>query len=408
MKEKKIAPRRRFKDFTKEWNLNKLENMGKFGKTYSYSRAQEGDGEYHHIHYGDIHVKYTGFITKNTIVPSLSVQGEFDLLKENDVVIADASEDYVDLGKTIIIQQIGNKKIIAGLHTFKFTPNENLNSKFYLYYSQTNLFKKFSYKTGTGISVFGISKANIKKMQLNTPEQEEQQKIGKFFKHLDQMISLEQYKLEKTKALKFGYLAEMFPTEGEQAPKRRFAGFTDEWKQEKLNKVADYRSGKAHERNVVDSGKYIIVNSKFVSTNGRVKKFSDVQIESLKKGELAFVLSDIPNGKALAKIFLIEDDRLFTLNQRVAGISPKENTDSYFLKELMNRNNYFLKFDGGVGQTNLSNSDVKNFESGYPCFEEQQAIGMFFKKLDDKITNQQQKLDKLKEMKQAYLEEMFV
>ena len=62
----------------------------------------------------------------------------------------------------------------------------------------------------------------------------EQQKIGEFFKQLDQMITLEQRKLEKTKALKSAYLAEMFPAEGERVPKRRFAGFTGEWEEQKI------------------------------------------------------------------------------------------------------------------------------------------------------------------------------
>lgn len=398
--------------------------MGKFGKTYSYSRAQEGDGEYHHIHYGDIHVKYTGFITRNTIVPSLSVQGEFELLKENDVVIADASEDYVDLGKTIIIQQIGNKKIIAGLHTFKFTPNENLNSKFYLYYSQTNLFKKFSYKTGTGISVFGISKANIKKMQLNIPKQEEQQKIGDFFKHLDQMISLEQRKLEKMKALKSAYLTEMFPSEGEKVPKRRFAGFTDEWKEFELGDLGVFKSNGVNKK--------INVNEKRVSLLNYMDVYSRKKIKSANTHELMQITAKdnqiIENGIERNDVFFTPSSETSDDIGRVLVIEETlpDTVYSYHLMRYRPYRNIFYSIFPNYcftskkirNQMKLSAQGVQRFVLNknsfdelrvlIPNIEEQKLIAIFFKKLDDKITNQQQKLDKLKAMKQAYLEEMFV
>ena len=62
-------------------------------------------------------------------------------------------------------------------------------------------------------------------------------------------------------------------------PKIRFNGFNDDWEQRKLGEVAKYRNGKAHENCIDDDGKYIVVNSKFVSTNGKVKKFSNMQNE---------------------------------------------------------------------------------------------------------------------------------
>src|SRR5699024_7563263 len=71
----------------------------------------------------------------------------------------------------------------------------------------------------------------------------EQQKIGQFFKHLDDMIALEQRKIDKTKALKSAYLAEMFPVEGERTPKRRFSGFTDEWRLCSLGDLTKINTG---------------------------------------------------------------------------------------------------------------------------------------------------------------------
>ena len=190
-------------------------------------------------------------------------------------------------------------------------------------------------------------------------------------------------------------------------PKIRFKGFTEPWEQRKLGEVAKYRNGKAHENSISEDGEYIVVNSKFVSTDGKVRKFSDEQIEPLYKGEIAFVLSDVPNGRAIARTFLIDKNEKYTLNQRIAGITPKETTDSYFLHILMNRNKYFLKFDDGNKQTNLSINDVMQFNEMYPSYNEQSKIGAFFSNLDHLITLHQRKCDDTKELKKYMLQKMF-
>lgn len=175
-----------------------------------------------------------------------------------------------------------------------------------------------------------------------------------------------------------------------------------------MGEVTKYRNGKAHENSISEDGKYVVVNSKFVSTNGEIRKFSDKQIEPLYAGEIAFVLSDVPNGRAIARMFLVDKSDIYTLNQRIAGITPNENTDSYFLYILMNRNKYFLKFDDGNKQTNLSVNDVMQFEEMYPSNEEQQKIGDYFKALDTLITLHQCKCDELRNMKKFTLQNMFV
>lgn len=146
-------------------------------------------------------------------------------------------------------------------------------------------------------------------------------------------------------------------------PKIRFKGYQEEWEQRKLGAVAEYRNGKAHENEIDDDGEYIVVNSKFVSTNGEIRKFSSAQNEPLYENEIAFVLSDVPNGRAIARTFLIDRSGKYTLNQRIAGITPHEDTDPYYLYIKMNRNAYFLKFDDGNKQTNLSIKDVLNYSS---------------------------------------------
>jgi len=195
--------------------------------------------------------------------------------------------------------------------------------------------------------------------------------------------------------------------EKQKCPQVRFNSFYDEWKKQKLFDVALYKNGKSHESEIVEKGKYVVVNSKFVSTNGSVKKYCLNQIEPLHNGDIAFVLSDVPNGRALSKTFLIDKDDLYTLNQRIAAISPRENCDSAFLHRRLDRHEYFLKFDDGVGQTNLSLRDMEEFISFYPSRAEQIEIGIFFQNLDQSIALHEKKLIQTQNFKKAMLEKMF-
>ena len=190
-------------------------------------------------------------------------------------------------------------------------------------------------------------------------------------------------------------------------PSYRFVRYTEAWEQRKLGEVAQYRNGKAHENCIDENGKYIVVNSKFISTDGEVKKFSNKKNEALFENEIAFVLSDVPNGRAIARTFWVEKNDKYTLNQRIAGITPIGETFPYFLYILMNRHPYFLAFDDGAKQTNLSVSDVMGFEAYYPKYSEQQKIGAYFRNLDHLITLQQRKLEVLKEQKKTYLKLFF-
>lgn len=195
--------------------------------------------------------------------------------------------------------------------------------------------------------------------------------------------------------------------ENSRKPSIRFLGFTEAWEQCKLLNIASYRNGKAHEDNISFNGEYIVVNSKFISTEGGVIKKTSKQKEPLYKGDICFVLSDVPNGRAIAKTYLIEKTGLYSLNQRIAAITPITNLDNKFLSLRMNRNQYFLDFDDGVKQTNLSVNDVLNFKSYYPKLEEQIKISHLISDFDALITLHQRKYEKLINMKRSLLEKMF-
>src|SRR5699024_642053 len=101
-----------------------------------------------------------------------------------------------------------------------------------------------------------LSKVTIEKIPFYWPEYKEQQKIGQFFKHFDEMIALQQRKIDKTKALKSAYFVEMFPAEGESVPKRRFSGFTGEWEEYSLGELTKINTGGSDAQDAKENGAY--------------------------------------------------------------------------------------------------------------------------------------------------------
>lgn len=179
------------------------------------------------------------------------------------------------------------------------------------------------------------------------------------------------------------------------------------WKETLLTNVADYENGKAHEKDIVDIGEFIVVNSKFISSDGEVKKFTNTAFCPAQKGDILMVLSDVPNGKAIAKCFLVEEDNRYTVNQRVCRITPR-NINSKILFYLLNRNPYFLAFDDGVKQTNLRKEDVLNCPLLIPIDpKEQEKVAETLSSIDNLISAHSQKVEALKLHKKGLIQGLF-
>lgn len=250
---------------------------------------------------------------------------------------------------------------------------------------------------------------NVKKHKIAITNLQEQQKISACLSSLDEVIEGEKLKLELLKDHKKGLLQNLLPQAGETVPKFRFKEFKDsgEWAETTLTQVADYENGKAHEQDIADDGKFIVVNSKFISQDGEVKKFTNTAFLPATKGDVLMVLSDIPNGKAIAKCFLVEEDNRYTVNQRICRITPR-NLNSKILHYLLNRNPYFLAFDDGVKQTNLRKEDVLNCPLMIPENpKEQEKIADTLSSVDDLINAQNQKLEALQLHKKGLLQGLF-
>lgn len=140
-----------------------------------------------------------------------------------------------------------------------------------------------------------------------------------------------------------------------------------------LGESCEFFNGKAHEKSIDENGKYIVVNSKFISQEGRVIKRTKEQMFPLYKGDIVMVMSDVPNGKALAKCFIIDEDDTYSLNQRICCIRSKE-FDTKYLYYQLNRHEHFLAFNNGENQTNLRKDDILACPLIKPSIEEQRRM----------------------------------
>ena len=140
-----------------------------------------------------------------------------------------------------------------------------------------------------------------------------------------------------------------------------------------LGKSCEFFNGKAHEKSIDENGKYIVVNSKFISSEGKSFKRTNEQMFPLYKGDIVMVMSDVPNGKALAKCFIIDKDNTYSLNQRICCIRSKE-FDTKYLYYQLNRHEHFLAFNNGENQTNLRKDDILACPLIKPSMEEQKRL----------------------------------
>ena len=260
-------------------------------------------------------------------------------------------------------------------------------------------------KYGQPGSQVNLNSELVRSQKIVIPDTVEQKRIGEFFSKLDRQIELEEQKLEKLEEQKKGYMQKVFSQE--LRFKDENGNDYDEWKEEKLENIADFQNGKAHENLVSIEGEYVLVNSKFISTDTRIKKHVSQQLTPLNKEDIAIVMSDIPNGKALAKCFLVDENNKYSLNQRIGRIYNILG-DSRFLYLILNRNKQLLKYDSGVGQTNLKKSEITDILLNWPIKEEQQKIGDFFRKIDELIEKQSEKIEVLNMRKKGFLQKMFV
>lgn len=261
----------------------------------------------------------------------------------------------------------------------------------------------------TGSSYPAINSSDLAEIPLLVPGLPEQQKIADCLSSTDALIAAEADKLEALKDHKKGLMQQLFPAPGETTPHLRFPEFQGaaDWKERPLGEIASYQNGKAYESHIVEEGRYIVVNARFISTEGGVKKWSNNPLLIAEADDILMVLSDLPNGRALAKCYRVRDDNKYAVNQRIARLTPHA-VRSDFLLPVLNRHPNLLSFNDGMNQTHLSKGDVLTCPILLPTSEEEQAaIADCLGSVDALIAAHVNSISALKAHKSGLMQQLF-
>jgi len=419
MEETRLVPKRRFQSFREEWEQNKLDNLLEQLKDGTHGTHRNVEkGPYllsaKNIKNGEIFISEED---RNISVEEYEKIHKYFSLKKGDVLLT-------------IVGSIGESAIIDNPYGYTFQrsvaylrPNKEINSKFL--YAQINSyeFQKKLMNRQVLSAQAGIYLRDLSDIFITFPTIEEQQKIGEFFKVLDECIANQERKIAKVKALKAAYLTEMFPQKGETVPKRRFKGYEDEWGQsyllDNIKKIIDFRGRTPKKLGLSWSENGYLALSALNVKNGYIDytvepHYGDEELyykwmsgNELKKNQVIFT-TEAPMGN----VAQVPDNKGYILSQRVIVFDCyEERISNDFLAVLLRSSNINKKLtnlsSGGTAK-GVSQKTLESLKVKAPSLKEQQKIGNFFKNLDNQIETEEKKLDKLQKMKEAYLEEMFV
>ena len=296
-----------------------------------------------------------------------------------------------------------------------FRPTE-INSQFLVsYYDTTRWYREVSKNAAEGARNHGllnIAPTDFFNTLLVVPKiVDEQEKIGSFFKQMDNTIALHQRKLDLLKEQKKGYLQKMFPKNGAKVPELRFAGFADDWEERKLKELGDIQTGNTPPTS--DSDNYSLdgvlwvtpTDIKSLVISNTAKKLSQVGVTKARIAKAGSIL--VTSIASIGKNTLLRMDAGF--NQQINSLTPTSENDSYFLLTQSEKWSEKMKQTAASATMQIVNkTDFSNISTYVPVHkEEQEKIGSFFKQLDDTIALHQRKLDLLKEQKKGFLQTMF-
>ena len=406
MRDNQKAPQIRFSGFEKEYEKKQFDSVFDFisNNTLSRDNLNYHGGSTQNVHYGDILTKFGEYIdAEKEILPFLNdeevaLKYQNATLKDGDIIIADTAEDAM-VGKCSEIGNIGDKKIISGLHTIPCRTKVKYASKYMGYYLNSEAYHHKLLPLMQGVKVIAISKSGIQGTELClSQDYDEQKKIGEFFFAIDEKIKYEKQKLDAIKMLKKSMLTKMFPREGQSKPEIRFAGFNEAWEQRKVSELCSISTGKSNTQDKVEDGEYpFYVRSPIIE---RSTKY-------LYDEEAVLTVGD---GVGTGKVFHYVNGK-YDLHQRcyrMYDFTDELNAHYFYhtFSKLFYKRVMAMTAKTSVDSVRLEM--IADMEIPAPKIEEQVKIGTYFDNLDNLITLHQRELEKLENVKSACMKSMFV
>ncbi|MFW2015240.1 restriction endonuclease subunit S [Acinetobacter bereziniae] len=290
------------------------------------------------------------------------------------------------------------------------------NIDVYFLYSMGAKIKKFALSKASGSTFLEISRNQLAQMEFFAPSVElgEQTQIGHFFQNLDQSIALHEKKLAQTQNLKKAMLEKMFPKAGSKQPEIRLKGFSGDWEKKLLQDEVEFFSGLTYSPDDLTNknGTLVLrssnVQNNQICTDDNVYVVHDaVNVCNVEVGDIIVVVRNGSRSLIGKHAVINKQMKNTVIGAFMTGVKAK---NPYFINALFDTSLFDLAVSRNLGATinQITTGMFKQMEFKFPDKTEQIAIGQFFKKIDETLVLQQQQLQTLKNLKQAFLEKMFV
>ena len=323
-------------------------------------------------------------------------------LKHGDVLL---NITGASIGRSSIV----NESIVGGnvnQHVAIIRPESSILDSVFL--NQSILYENIqtqilNYQSGGNRQ--GLNFEQIKNLQIPLPPLPEQEAIASALSDADAWIENLEQLIAKKRLIKQGAMQTLLTPPSEEL----VLSGVEAWEVKKLGEVCDYKNGKSLENKISDTGVFNIISLNSIDIRGKLKKehhktnFND---NSLKKGDIVMVLSDVAHGNFLGLCDIIPDDN-YVLNQRMGGLFNFRNIHVPFVRLLINYNQKYFKFSGkGSSQLNLGKPDILNFDLQFPSLSEQERIATILSDMDAELEALETQLGKARQIKQGMMQEL--
>lgn len=394
MKNKKNVPAIRFKGFAEEWEVITIESIAdKFygGGTPRTTVERYWNGNIPWIQTSDLKEDVVfGVVPQKYISNSGVKESATKLVPENSISVI----TRVGVGKLALIP-------------FKYATSQDFLSisklKIDEYFAAYIIHRKMQTLLNEvqGTSIKGVTKEELLANKIEIPTKKDEQKsIGSYFKNIDRLINAIQSKLDKLKCIKKAYLEKMFPRDGSVTPRLRFKGFADEWKDAILEQIGNRYDNL---RVPITERDRIAGKIPYYGANG----IQDYVEGFTHDGEYILIAEDGANDLDNYPIQYV-NGKIWVNNHAHVFQGFRDVADNLFLRYSISQTNIKSLLVGG-GRTKLNAQAMMGIETHLPKnIKEQQKIGSFLRNIDDLIAKTEQQINKLKNIKKACLDKMFV